>query len=155
MLVNVCPILKSVSMRSSRFLLPFLLLLGIGCGGDGDPVGPPGSRTFQFVMRHRPELTFRAVTSDPEVISDVEAQLVLPAGERTMHLNGAIARGNGGHNAPWSWHFSPGQWTLEEVSAEVCDGSPDWLEENLEEFLAQLDFYCPWDAIVDREVSGT
>jgi len=110
---------------------------------------------FQFVMRHRPELTFRAVTSDPAVLAELEAQLALPADQRTMHLNGALARGNGGHNDPWSWHFTPGEWTLAEVSIEVCDGSPDWVEEHLEEFITQVGAYCPWGAIVDREVSGT
>ncbi|MDO8616728.1 MAG: right-handed parallel beta-helix repeat-containing protein [Dehalococcoidia bacterium] len=54
--------------------------------------------------------------------------------------------GQAGHNAPWSWHLDPEQVQMAEVTIEVCDARPSYVEENLGYFLDTLGTYCPWSA---------
>lgn len=96
---------------------------------------------------------FIVKTSDPQVIDRVEAQLDLPREQRDLHIHGDIAKGNPGYNKDWSWHFVPGQWALAEVSAEVCDGTPQMVEQNLEYWTQDVGMFCPWSSIVLREVN--
>ena len=58
---------------------------------------------------------------------------------------GPLVPGNGGFNAPWSWHFDPERVRMAEIAIEVCDGQPSYVEENLADFVTA---YCPWGARV-------
>ena len=60
---------------------------------------------------------------------------------------GPLLRGDGGFNAPWSWHFDPGQVRMTEAAIEVCDGQPSYVEAHLSDFPT----YCPWSARVVRQ----
>ena len=62
------------------------------------------------------------------------------------HPNGRIAPGNGGFNTPWSWHFVPETVRMVDVSIEVCDGTPSYVETHRSDYL--LSGYCPWGARV-------
>lgn len=44
-------------------------------------------------------------------------------------------------NAPWSWHLDPSTVRFAEVTIEVCDARPSYVEEHCESFGAR---YCPW-----------
>jgi len=68
--------------------------------------------------------------------------------------NGRIVRGPGqdAHNEPWSWHLDPEDIELAEVTIEVCDATPSFVEENLDYFVDVVKRYCPWAAVlVDLE----
>ena len=93
-----------------------------------------------------------AKTSDPEIIEKVEDELARPFNERNLHINGDIEQGNGGYNNNWSWHFVPDQWDLVEMSTEVCDGRPQFVEEELDYWLENVGYYCPWNSRVVGEV---
>lgn len=58
--------------------------------------------------------------------------------------NGKLKRGPGQdqHNSPWSWHFDPNDIEMAEVTIEVCDGLPSYVEDHLGDFGR----YCPWSA---------
>ena len=99
------------------------------------------------------EENFLATTSDLEVIERVKAQLVLPVANRYLHINGKIAYGNE-ENLDWGWHFVQNQWTLEEISIEVCDGGPNYLQEHLDEWLGMLDQFCPWNSYVIKKMKN-
>lgn len=130
------------------FLAGALLLLGLGaCTGES----PPEPRTFLFVHTATGAL-FRAQTSLPAVIAQAEAELDRPFPERRLFPIGPIARGDGGHNVPWSWHFVPDRWELAEVSIEVCDATPEYVEANLDYFVDTLGSCCPWGAHLVRSV---
>jgi hypothetical protein len=62
--------------------------------------------------------------------------------------NGLILRGPGeaNYNLPWSWHLDPETTTMAEVTIEVCDGAPSYVEANLDEFVDTIGQYCPWSA---------
>ncbi len=68
--------------------------------------------------------------------------------------NGRIVRGPGqdAHNEAWSWHLDPQDIEMAEVTIEVCDATPSFVEENLDYFVDVVKRYCPWAAVlVDLE----
>ncbi|MFP4527677.1 MAG: T9SS type A sorting domain-containing protein [Candidatus Kapaibacterium sp.] len=95
---------------------------------------------------------FYAKTSDPEVIRQCREQIAKPVGERPLFINGTIDYGDGGYNEGWSWHFVPGEWHLTEMAIELCDGTPDLVEEDVEYWVETVGHYCPWTAYVVREI---
>ncbi|MGH2450206.1 MAG: hypothetical protein ACRDGE_02825 [Candidatus Limnocylindria bacterium] len=62
--------------------------------------------------------------------------------------NGRILRGSGagGHNAPWSWHLDPEDVHLADITMELCDGAPWYVEENVDEYVDNVQRYCSWAA---------
>ena len=68
-------------------------------------------------------------------------------------IMGRVAGGNAGYNAPWSWHLVPSTIQVPDVAIELCDGTPSYLEANLQEWLADVKNYCPWGARVVARVS--
>lgn len=129
-----------------------LLLAGLSCS-DPDPAAP-AARAFAFAVRGLPadEGRFVAVTSDPAVLRVVDAQLALPADDRFLHVHGPVAEGDGGHNAPWHWHFVPGEWALVEASIELCDGTPAMVEEDPAAWMEKAGTFCPWGSYVVGEL---
>ena len=111
------------------------LVAGSGCDSTratettADFVVAVGSE--RFVMR----------VSDPETIRLSRQRL---AGRGTGFPAGPVRRGDGGFNAPWSWHLDPAETRIVEAAIEVCDGTPSYVEAHLEDFPT----YCPWSARV-------
>ena len=126
--------------RASRILLVTigLALFAAACHDDDGPTAPDGSRLFR--VRAGADV-FRMRLTDPEAI-----QLAMEnvEGRNNKHPNGRIAVGNGGFNAPWSWHFVPDTVRMVDASIEVCDGTPGYVESHRAEYL--LSGYCPWGA---------
>lgn len=113
-----------------------------------------GERYYEFTHRDSNEdYSIVARTSDPDVIAKVEEELERPTEERRLHIHGDIERGDGGHNTGWSWHFVPGEWDLVEISAEVCDGTPQMVENDLDYWVDQIGYFCPWSSRVFSEVN--
>lgn len=131
-----------------RFLLASVLLASCASAASGESAD---AVVFEFVHPTHEE-RFRAATSDAAVIAAARAQLALPLAERTLHINGDIEAGDDGVNAAWSWHFVRSAWSLAEISAEVCDGWPGYIEENLDAWLASPGFFCPWSSRVSAEI---
>jgi hypothetical protein len=113
---------------------------------------PSEARVYEFAHRGS-EYTYRAWTTDSAVIARVEAQLALPEADRMQHINGEILEQPAGCdlNPGWSWYFNPAAWDLADISIEVCDGNPQYVEDNLQDFL-DINRYCPWSSYVLREV---
>lgn len=117
------------------------------------PTKPP--RYFEFTHQNgENEYTFVAQTSVPGIIDKVEDELSKPLEERTLHINGPIARGTEQYNDNWSWHFVPDEWDLAEASAEACDETPQRVEKNLDYWVDEAETFCPWSSRVSREVNN-
>jgi alpha-L-fucosidase len=134
------------------FYLPiiFLFLLITACGTEND------NSTRYYWFTHESDdidYTFVAKTSNSEVIAKVEQELQKPFDERNMHINGPIDRGTKDYNSNWSWHFVENQWNLAEISAEVCDGRPSFVEEELDYWVDQVGRFCPWSSRVEAEIN--
>ncbi len=106
---------------------------------------------FEFVHGKDTSLTYAAVTAAPALIAAVRAELAKPLAERHLHIHGAVAKGDGGHNSPWYWHFVPDRWNLVEMSMELCDGQPSDIEADVDKWVADIGSYCPWSSRVLRE----
>jgi len=65
-------------------------------------------------------------------------------GKNTMHVTGTLASGNGGFNYQYSWHLDPSTVRMADMSIEVCDGTPSYVEQNLDYWLNTVHSYCPW-----------
>jgi hypothetical protein len=119
----------------------FLVSVVLSCEGDTTEPSEPGR--FLFALKGLPG-QFVAITSDPKVIEKARAQLQLHWTQRNLFINGPIAPGNGDHNMDWSWHFVPDEWDLVEAAIEVCDGTPQALEADLERWLSEVGRFCPY-----------
>lgn len=126
-----------------------MLLSACGTGNDDD-----GTHYYGFTHEDDDiEYSFVAKTSNQEVIAKVEQELQKPFDERRMHINGTIERGTKDYNDNWSWHFVENQWGLAEISTEVCDGRPSFVEEELDYWVDQVGRFCPWSSRVVAEVN--
>ena len=144
--------------RCFMLFLTFVFMISTGWGAVEDSVCCRKSnvRYFEFAIHGlSPQEPFIAATSDTAVISQCEAQLQLPEGQRNLHIDGPIDSTNGGYNFNWSWHFIPDQWELALVSIELCDGIPSFVEADLPYWLGTVGSFCPWSSYVRREVSIT
>lgn len=142
-------------MRRGAAAMSLFVVLLASCSGCGDGSPPfQTAKTFLFGMRGIPDAEgqFVAVTSDPAVLANLQAQLALPDSDRGLHIHGPIARGSGGHNLSWSWHFIPGEWDMVEVSAESCDGSPKQVEGDIDYWVDTVKVFCPWGSYVQKEI---
>lgn len=86
---------------------------------------------------------YRILLTDPADITIAEQ---LRAGEEAPRIpNGVIVRdGDGGVNTGYSWHIDPASVEFAEVTIEVCDGLPSYVEEGS----LTGDRFCPWSAEV-------
>jgi len=90
--------------------------------------------------------SFRVFVTNEDAIEQLYS---LQRGEISASIpNSPLHRGPGAgmHNAPWSWHLDPEQLELADFTIEVCDGTPEFVEEELEYWLEQVGQYCPWSA---------
>ena len=91
--------------------------------------------TFQVV-----DETYRIELATPELVAHAEALL---AGEDVASIpNGTVVRDDPGPNAPWSWHIDPATLEFADMTIEVCDGLPSYVEDEI----VTSDQFCPWSA---------
>lgn len=104
----------------------------VGCAPAGNPVA-----TFQVV-----DQTYKIELATPELVAHAEALL---AGEDVAAIPvGRIVRNDPSVNAPWSWHIDPATLEFADMTTEVCDGLPEYVEDGT----LTSDIYCPWIADV-------
>ncbi len=86
--------------------------------------------------------TFKVELATPELEAHARALL---AGEDVAAIPlGTVVRDSPGPNAPWSWHIDPATLEFADVTIEVCDGLPSYVEDRT----VTSDSYCPWSAKV-------
>lgn len=101
-----------------------------GCAPQGNPVA-----TFRVVDEE-----YKIELATPELVAHAEALL---AGEEVAAIPlGRVVRDDPGPNAPWSWHIDPATLEFADMTIEVCDGLPSFVED---ETITSPD-YCPWSA---------
>jgi hypothetical protein len=125
--------MRSLSVQRTLALLTVTFL--VGCS---NPTAPSGAAEFvvdvsgeRFVVR----------LTDPETIQLAEENR---QGRNQRFPLGPLRAGNGGFNAPWSWHLDPAATRFVEFAIEVCDGRPSYVEQNQPDYPT----YCPWGARV-------
>jgi hypothetical protein len=102
----------------------------------------PGDPETAIVTWATPEGSFRTTGH-----GEADLARIAEGVERGEHIgipNGLIHRGDGGVNTGRSWHLTDIE--LADVTMEVCDGTADYVEAHLEDFL-EIGRYCPWGAV--------
>src|SRR5207247_7738771 len=129
-------------MMNGRVSLVILAVLLASCGG-GDTLPPcceslPASglyATFRVGEEY-----FQASITNPDGMSDA---LALCAGTSNARIpNALLVCMPVPWNAPWSWYMDPEGLRFAEVTVEVCDALPSYIDANCE----SLGRYCPWGA---------
>jgi hypothetical protein len=111
-------------------------LVCAGCSGDGSPERPTPTPDFVIAVGNE---TFVMRTTDPDTARRALDNLNR---RNRMFPIGPLRVGNGGFNAPWSWHLDPDAVRMTESAVEVCDAKPSYVEAHRDAFL-QVGF-CPW-----------
>ena len=88
------------------------------------------------------EETYKIALATPELVE--HARQLLEGEEVAAIPVGRIVRDDPSVNAPWSWHIDPATLEFAEVTIEVCDGLPSFVEDGS----LTSDTYCPWSAEV-------
>lgn len=125
----------------SLALATFVLASGLLAGSCATPTEP--TRATEFVVDVSGE-RFVVRTSDPETIQLATDNRL---GRNGRFPIGTLKPGDGGFNAPWTWHLDPASVRFVEAAIEVCDGRPSYVERHQAEFPT----YCPWGARVVSE----
>ena len=109
-----------------------LVLAAAALGCNSEPPPPPQSAVFQVractgsLQAPQGEI-FRILLQDSTRIQAAAA--LLATGE--MHIvAGTLRAGDGGFNAPWSWHMDPASIAFPDVAIEVCAVCPSFLGSN-------------------------
>jgi hypothetical protein len=86
---------------------------------------------------------YRVQLTDP---ADVAIARRLLAGDEAPRIpNGLIVRGDdGGVNTGYSWHIDPDSVEFADMTTEICDGLPSYVEDGT----LTGDRFCPWSAEV-------
>jgi len=138
--------MRGVVRTGFAALLALVAGVAAGACGEDSPAGPGEARTFVVQVG---EETFRIRLRDPERIA--RARRIVAGQEPQRIVIGPVRRGDGGFNAPWRWHLDPDSTEFAEVTIELCDGTPSYLEAHLDEWLATVRTYCPWGSRLVRE----
>ena len=111
-----------------------------GCTPSAEPT------VATFLVAGGPQ-TYRIELATPELIEHAKR---LMAGEDLPSIPiGTIVRDDPSVNEPWSWHIDPATLEFAEVTIEVCDGLPEYVEDGT----LTSPTYCPWLAEV-VEITG-
>jgi hypothetical protein len=101
--------------------------------------------------------SFVIATNNHVLISQIEAQLLLPMDQRKI-VNGELVSGNGGYNKnaahPFKWHFKEDNWELTDFSIEIYDGRPfSDVDTDISYWLDTVKRFAPWSSYIKKELS--
>jgi hypothetical protein len=85
---------------------------------------------------------YRIRLTDPADIAI--ARTLLAGGEAPGIPNGRIVRGEPDVNEGFGWHIDPDDFEWADMTTEVCDGRPSFVEDGS----LTGDRFCPWSATV-------
>ena len=92
--------------------------------------------TFQVVDEQ-----YSILLIDPDDIAI--AQRLLAGDDTAPRIpNGLIVRGDASVNEGWSWSIDPHSLEFADMTTEVCDGLPSYVEDGS----LTGDYFCPWSA---------
>ena len=124
-----------------------LAAVSLAACGDDDASGPADAATFVIAVENE---QFRVRIDDPAAIA--EARMLIANGH-AKNISGEILRGAAGINTGYSWHLKPSSVEFADVTIELCDGMPSYVEQNVGYYVDTVKRYCPWGARVVSEVS--
>jgi hypothetical protein len=115
---------------------------------NGSPTAPSDLRGGVLATFDVSGERFRVFVTNAAAIQQLTA--LRDGTSRTSIPNGRIHRGAGAgnHNRPYGWHLDPEDIATAEVTIELCDGRPSFVQANIGEFVDNVGRYCPWGAVL-------
>ena len=103
------------------------------------------------------DTSFIVATSNTALLTEIDAQLQLPAAQRKKIVIGALLKGSGGYNRnaghQFQWHFKEDDWQLADLSIEIYDGRPhNDVDTDLDYWLHTVKRFSPWSSYIKREI---
>ena len=126
--------------------LLFVLLFFVACDHDGND-GASYAGVFEVEVTGQ-ERFFIALNDEAQV--DLAMQRMEEGTIGVIH--GTVVRGDGGFNDPYAWHLDPATVTFPDMAMEVCDGRPQFIQDDLDYWVDTVRYYCPWGAQIVRRV---
>jgi hypothetical protein len=120
-------------------MLAMAALAGAACDDDS-PLAPETGAVYLIAVGQD---LFRVRVTEPEALAVFEARRT--SGQIGV-VAGTLAAGDGGFNAPWSWHLEPSTVHAPDVTIGTCSGTPAGVEQDLEYWLNQVGDFCPVEA---------
>ena len=128
-------------MRRRNILIAGILIIALVAGGSY--VYLANQQTGMYFVVDVVGERFTMLVVNPEAIKNALDNM---NSLNNMHPIGVIDFGNGGFNAPWGWHYKPETVEMTDISTEVCDAEPHFVQENLDYWVNTVKYYCPWSA---------
>jgi hypothetical protein len=129
-----------------RIGLAAAMLVVAACGNES--TGAPQEVIATFVVQVGSE-QFAVRVVDQVTHDQLNARM--QSGNEGV-IMGRVATGNGGFNGPWTWHLVPSTIEVPDLSIELCDGTPSYLEAHRDEWISSVRNYCPWGAkVISRQ----
>jgi hypothetical protein len=131
---------RRMGTRCKLLLFVAFIIASIACHSES-PTQNPGNGQY-FTVQVGSEQFVMFVTD----ASTVELAIENFQGKNHRFPSGKIEAGDGGFNQPYSWHFVPDTVRMVEAAIEVCDGTPQYVDQHVPDFVSVG--YCPWSAKV-------
>jgi hypothetical protein len=144
-----------MSSRTGLSLILGSVVFLSACGGAAPVASPTPSPSPAVTPAASPSpggavvVTFQVEDEQYRILltdeADIENARRLLAGEEAPNIpNGLIVRGDPGVNVGYSWHIDPASVDFADMTMEICDGVPSFVEDGT----LEGDRYCPWGARV-------
>jgi hypothetical protein len=131
--------MKTVEIAARWSLLAWLLLL-VSCSSLTHPVLKDGVLATFDVNGER----YSIFITNTQTIEQV---IALWNGQATASIpSGRVIRGRVSYNKAWSWHIDSEDVSMADATIELCDGVPSYVEAHLDEWIANVGYFCPWSA---------
>lgn len=98
---------------------------------------------FQVGFDHLEGETFTVFVNRAD---DIEAMTAEAAAEDKTQMVTGIVRDARRYNSPWEFTMGPGSIILAEVSVEVCDADPYYVQDHKRSWMGER--WCPWSSYV-------
>ena len=126
--------------RSTALTLLLLSYLAASCPSPTDP-GLEGGVLATFDVNGE---RYRIFITNPRTIDQV---IALSHGRSAAKIpSGRVVKGQVAYNKPWSWHIDSEDIHMAEMTIELCDGRPSFVESQVDDWIANVGYFCPWSA---------
>jgi hypothetical protein len=125
-------------MRAAVFII---LALGFSAGSCSSPTDPglEGGVLATFDVDGE---RYSIFITNPQTIDQV---IALSQGQSDAKIpNGLVVKGKVSYNLPWHWHIDSEHIYMAEMTIEINDGRPSYVEANLDSWAGR--YFGPWGA---------
>jgi hypothetical protein len=120
--------------------------------------GASGAAYFLVELPGPDAERFVVAMTDPRTIAEARAIIAGRQGQKIV--SGRLVSGSGGYNRDpltgreWSWHLDPASIELAEMTIELCDGRPSFVQDDPSYWLSSVGQFCPWTGVLRKELDS-